>query len=70
MKENNKATSSGGIGFIGALQIAFIVLKLLEKINWRWLWVLAPTWISISLVVVIIAIIIIIAVLKDIRSES
>lgn len=42
MKSN---TSSGGIGFLGLLQIVFIVLKLIDKIDWSWWWVLAPTWI-------------------------
>lgn len=42
MKENG---GSGGIGFVGLLQIAFIVLKLTKVISWSWLWVLAPTWI-------------------------
>lgn len=37
-------TSSGGIGFIGLLQIVFIVLKLIGKIDWSWWWVMAPTW--------------------------
>lgn len=48
--ENNK--SAGGIGFGGALQIAFIVLKLCKIINWSWWWVLAPTWIGLVIVVV------------------
>lgn len=43
----------GGIGFTGALQIAFIVLKLCKVINWSWLWVLAPTWICLILVVIV-----------------
>lgn len=42
MKENG---GSGGIGFVGILQIAFIVLKLTKVISWSWFWVLAPTWI-------------------------
>lgn len=46
----------GGIGFTGALQIAFIVLKLCKVIKWSWLWVLAPTWIYLILFVVITAI--------------
>lgn len=29
----NKDTSKGGIGFVGLLQIAFIVLKLIGVIN-------------------------------------
>ena len=39
-----QTTSSSGIGFWGLLQIAFIVLKLIGKIEWSWWWVLAPTW--------------------------
>lgn len=46
------SSSSGGIGFLGVLQIVFIVLKLLGKISWSWGWVLAPIWIPSILVVV------------------
>ena len=53
MKEN-KTTVSGGIGFTGLLQVAFIVLKLTGVIKWSWLWVLSPIWISIALFVLII----------------
>ena len=49
--ENNKA--SGGIGFTGLLTIVFIVLKLLKVINWSWLWVLSPLWITIALVIIL-----------------
>lgn len=41
-----KNSSRGGVGFVGLLQIAFIVLKLTKVINWSWWWVLAPIWIS------------------------
>ena len=44
MKNNN--SSIGGIGFTGALTIVFIVLKLCHVIEWSWLWVLSPIWIS------------------------
>lgn len=44
-------TNSGGIGFMGLLQVVFITLKLLGKITWSWWWVLAPTWISVVIVV-------------------
>lgn len=56
IRVTNNTSNNNGIGFIGALQIAFIVLKLLKVINWKWLWVLAPTWISAILVIVLIAI--------------
>lgn len=53
----HKDYSSGGIGFTGLLTIAFIVLKLLGKIDWSWFWVLSPIWISflIALIVFVIA---------------
>ena len=48
MSENRASTNvSGGIGFAGLLTRVFIVLKLLGVINWSWLWVLAPLWISV-----------------------
>jgi len=41
----NRQTTSGGIGVCGLLGIAFIVLKLCKVINWSWWWVTAPFWI-------------------------
>lgn len=55
MRENN---TSGRIGFTGLLTIVFIVLKLTKVINWSWLWVLSPLWISLALTLLIIIIII------------
>jgi hypothetical protein len=55
----NNNGSSGGIGFVGLLQIVFIVLKLCKVIDWSWWWVLAPTWISFGLVAIIVLIVII-----------
>lgn len=48
MSEKN-STSSGGIGFFGLLTILFIVLKLTHYINWSWIWVLSPLWISFAI---------------------
>ena len=47
--ENKSTTTVGGIGFSGLLTIVFIVLKLIGVINWRWIWVLSPMWISVAL---------------------
>jgi len=54
MDKNNSTSSS--IGFTGLLTIVFIVLKLCHVIEWSWLWVLAPLWIStiLGLIIVII----------------
>ena len=51
--EGNKGNNST-IGFIGLLQIAFIVLKLCNVITWSWFLVLSPIWIEVLLVVIIV----------------
>jgi len=43
---NNKST---GTSFSSLLTIAFIVLKLTGVIDWSWVWVLSPSWISLLL---------------------
>ena len=52
------STKSGGIGFTGILQIAFIVLKLTKVISWSWFWVLSPIWISASIIVLFLLVIV------------
>lgn len=39
-------------GFVPMLTIAFIVLKLCGQIDWSWLWVLSPLWITAGIVVI------------------
>lgn len=54
---NNSSSSSGGIGVLGLLQVAFIILKICEvgKIaTWSWWLVFLPTWIGIGLVIFVI----------------
>jgi uncharacterized protein (DUF983 family) len=48
--------SNTGVSFSGLLLVAFIVLKLTEVIDWKWVWVLAPLWISVALVLIILLI--------------
>lgn len=50
--ENESNSSKGGIGFAGALQIAFIVLKLCRVIDWPWIWVLTPAWVTLALIII------------------
>lgn len=57
---NNNTTVSGGIGFSGLLTIVFIVLKLCGVINWSWIWVFSPMWISAALCVAIFVFIVMI----------
>lgn len=55
---NNK-TKQGGLGIVSVLTIIFIVLKLLGVIQWSWIWVLSPIWISTVIVVAVFSVILI-----------
>ncbi len=52
---DTSASAGGGIGFTGSLTIVFIVLKLLDKIDWSWGWILSPIWISLIIFVIIVS---------------
>ena len=41
------------VGFLGLLQIVFIVLKVLDKISWSWWKVFIPLYIEIALIAII-----------------
>jgi len=58
-EDTMEITISDG-GFLGMLTILFIGLKLLDKIDWSWFWVLSPIIIPLILVIGIFFIIIII----------
>lgn len=45
-----------GLGFFGILTLIFITLKLVDKINWSWFWVLSPLWIGFCFWILVIAI--------------
>jgi uncharacterized membrane protein YhiD involved in acid resistance len=49
MSNTTSSSNSGGIGFLGALAILFIALKLTGYIGWSWWWVLAPLWLPVSI---------------------
>ena len=53
---DDSSARSGGIGFCGLLTIVFIVLKLLGKITWSWVWVLSPLWIVWAICLIILLI--------------
>ena len=60
----DKKVKNSGIGFISALTLIFIVLKLTNNINWSWIWVLSPIWIIADFVIVIFVIIMIGGIIK------
>lgn len=51
--KNNSSSNSSGLGLAGVLTVVFVVLKLLDVIQWSWLWVLSPLWIELALALLI-----------------
>ncbi len=56
MKQEIDTVQKGGVGFVGLLQIVFIVLKLCGVISWSWVLVMLPLIISAGLIVLILII--------------
>lgn len=48
--------SNDGIGVLGALGVAFVVLKLMDVIDWSWWWVTLPFWGVFAVLILISAI--------------
>lgn len=65
MARNN----NGGVGFLGLLTVALVVLKLLDKIQLGWWWVWAPMWIPFALLIAAFFIVLLGILLKEILSE-
>ena len=55
-KRKRRNSGGGGVTWGGCLALIFITLKLLGLIDWSWVWVLSPIWISIAFIVVIVLI--------------
>jgi len=60
---SSSSSSSGGIGFTGALTVLFIGLKLTHVISWPWLWVLSPIWIGLLIGLTVIGVLLIILII-------
>lgn len=58
---------TGGIGFPGALTLAFIILKLCGVIAWSWFWVLSPVLITWGLILAIILVMLVAYAIVDKR---
>ena len=48
-----KTETRVGLGFAEALTLLFIALRLCGVIDWPWLWVLSPIWITLGFVLAV-----------------
>ena len=63
--DKNNVSTKSGVGFIGFLQLIFIVLKLTGIISWSWLWVLSPIWISVALYALVIIVLLVLSLIVN-----
>ena len=63
--QKDKEVKTVGLGFVDALTLLFIALKLTGQIDWNWIWVLSPIWISISFLSVLAIVILLIGRIID-----
>ena len=61
----SSSSSSGGIGFVGLLQVLFIGLKLTNYVTWSWWWIMSPVWICTIIIVIVLIVVFIIAIVTD-----
>lgn len=53
----SSTTITGGLGLCQLLTVLFVALKLCDKIDWSWWWVLSPLWLPWALAFVVMGII-------------
>lgn len=63
----SKQSNSTGIGLVGLLGIAFVILKLCGVISWSWWWVALPFWGVIPVVLLVLLVAVIVVAFKGIR---
>lgn len=53
---NNNGTANITIGssLSVLLTVAFVILKLCRVIDWSWVWVLSPLWISVAVGILVV----------------
>lgn len=64
-----KSASSGGIGVLGLLGVAFVVLKLCGVIDWSWWWVTLPFWGGIGLLLAILVVVFLSALVAELLEK-
>ena len=68
MRNTQQNAASGGLGIAEALTIVFLVLKACGVIDWSWVWVLSPIWITLALVALMIVCALVVDVIRERKS--
>ena len=60
--DNVKVTVGPSIGILDILGVVFVILKLIGKISWSWVWVTVPFWGQLVILAIVLIILGIIAI--------
>jgi membrane protein insertase Oxa1/YidC/SpoIIIJ len=66
---NSSSSSSSGLGFLGALTLLFVGLKLTHFIDWSWWWITVPIWGPVLAVIAFLVITFVCAILKSMYDD-
>ena len=59
-----------GLIWCVSLSYLFVVLKLLGVIDWAWIWVTSPIWISLIAIFVLMVLLVVFVILDKIKSKK
>ncbi len=57
---DKKKAQNGGMGIVSFLTILFIILKVANVIEWSWIWVFSPIWISAICAVLLVGVVLVV----------
>ena len=60
--DNIRVTVGPSIGILDILGVVFVILKLIGKISWPWIWVTVPFWGQLVVVAILLIILGIVAI--------
>lgn len=63
--KRSRNSGSNGMSTCSVLTTVFIVLKLTNVIDWSWIWVLSPAWISVVLTIILLVILEVIEIISN-----
>ena len=60
-----KSSGGGGVSLLGVLQVVFIVLKVVDVIDWSWWVVLIPAFVSLGVLFLVVFIALVVAAFSE-----
>ena len=66
MNRNSERLGSG-LTVPTIVTLVFVILKLCHVIDWRWIWVLAPIWMTFALAMLVLFVVVLIEAIRRLK---